>query len=84
MDLKTYLSSLLPPERVALAEAARTTVGHLRNVGYGLRPCSPELASAVERASQGAVKRQDLRPSDWRDIWPELAANEQQQEVVNG
>ncbi len=27
---------------------------------------------AIERATQGAVTRQALRPDDWRLIWPEL------------
>lgn len=28
---------------------------------------------AIERATNGAVTRRDLRPNDWQDIWPELA-----------
>lgn len=35
---------------------------------------SPENASAIERATDGAVTRKQLRPDDWREIWPELAA----------
>lgn len=27
---------------------------------------------AIERATSGAVSRRDLRPLDWREIWPEL------------
>lgn len=27
---------------------------------------------AIERATGGAVTRRDLRPDDWRLIWPEL------------
>ena len=33
----------------------------------------PEHCAAVERATGGAVMRWDLRPEDWREIWPELA-----------
>jgi len=93
MDLKTYLASLPQTGRVALAEVAGTTFGHLRNVGYKLRPCSPELAAAIELATQGAVMRWDMRPHDWRLIWPELQARTDapaeclegsQREVVNG
>lgn len=29
---------------------------------------------AIERATEGAVTRRDLRPDDWQAIWPELAA----------
>jgi hypothetical protein len=31
------------------------------------------LASRVEAESKGAALRKELRPDDWRDIWPELA-----------
>lgn len=27
----------------------------------------------IERLTEGAVTRRDLRPDDWQDIWPELA-----------
>ena len=30
------------------------------------------LAVAIERATDGAVRRWDLRPDDWHRIWPEL------------
>lgn len=32
----------------------------------------PLYCVAIERATNGAVTRQDLRPDDWREIWPEL------------
>lgn len=31
------------------------------------------LAPMVEKATDGAVSRRDLRPDDWESIWPELA-----------
>ena len=33
----------------------------------------------IERATGGAVTRCDLRPDDWRDIWPELADSQEKQ-----
>lgn len=33
----------------------------------------PEHCAAVEKATSGAVTRQNLRPNDWQKIWPELA-----------
>lgn len=30
-------------------------------------------AVQIERATEGAVTRRDLRPDDWQEIWPELA-----------
>ena len=45
-----------------------TTRGHLRQIGYGNRPASPEVVT------KGQVTRKQLRPDDWSVIWPELAA----------
>ncbi len=36
------------------------------------RPVPLERCSAIERATDGAVRRWDLRPNDWWEIWPEL------------
>lgn len=72
MDLKTYLSGLTQEARERLAVAAGTTYGHMRNVSYGLRQSSAEMAVAIERETKGVVTRKDLRPDDWHLIWPEL------------
>ncbi len=32
-----------------------------------------EHCAAIEKASGGVATRQELRPKDWRLIWPELA-----------
>lgn len=32
----------------------------------------PEHCATIERATDGAVTRRDLRPHDWFRIWPEL------------
>ena len=45
-------------------------VGNWKNRGVPYEKCV-----AIERATSGAVTRQDLRPHDWADIWPELAAS---------
>lgn len=39
-----------------------------------------ECCTAVELRL--GVGRRDLRPDDWRDIWPELAESEQKQPVA--
>ena len=80
MDLKTYINDLKPEPREDLAEKCATTLGHLKNVMYGLRPCAPELAVLLEQATKGAVTRQDLRPDDWRRIWPELIKPKRKQQ----
>ncbi|RYE43831.1 MAG: helix-turn-helix domain-containing protein [Hyphomicrobiales bacterium] len=37
------------------------------------RPVPPKQCVRIERITEGRVSRRDLRPDDWRDIWPELA-----------
>lgn len=36
------------------------------------RPVPIERCVAIERVTNGAVTRRDLRPADWHLIWPEL------------
>lgn len=43
-------------------------------VNWRRRGIPIERCVAIERATGGAVMRWDLRPKDWRDIWPELEA----------
>lgn len=73
MSLKLHLAELSQDQRSKLAQGCDTTVGHLRNVSYGLREASPALAMQLERKTKGAVTRRDLRPNDYHLIWPELA-----------
>lgn len=75
MDLKTFIKAL-PSEdaREAFAIRCGTTLGHMRNVMYGYKPCGPELAVSIERESAKAVERPELCPDNWRQIWPELVA----------
>ena len=44
--------------------------------GYGDRQPSPEYSVAIERATEGRVRRWDVRPRDWHLIWPELIGQE--------
>ena len=37
------------------------------------RPVPAARCVQIEVATGGAVTRQDLRPDDWAEIWPELA-----------
>lgn len=75
MDLKTFVASLPVEEREQFAKDCETTIGHLRNVMYGLKSCATDLAVRIEMRSGGKVTRPELRP-DWRNHWPELAAAE--------
>lgn len=77
MELKTYLASVPLDERIKFAESIGTTVGYLNNLTSGMkdgtRQCGEKLASLIEAQSGGKVTRQELRPNDWWQIWPELA-----------
>lgn len=72
MELKKHLADISLEQREALAVACQTSLGHLKNVMYGLKPCSAELASHLERETGGVVRRWDVRPKDWHMVWPEL------------
>jgi hypothetical protein len=60
--------------REDFAKRVESSVGHLRNVGYGYKPCHPKLAAAVWRESGEQVSRQSLCPDDYWLIWPDLPA----------
>ena len=69
MDLKTYLKT---HKQVELARVLGVTQGAVHQWANGLTAVAIERCVPIERATDGAVTRRDLRPNDWRDIWPEL------------
>lgn len=73
MELKQYFFDLAPVERISFAESVGTTARHLANVAYGYKPLDEKVCVAVEQKTNKIVTRQELRPSDWHLIWPELA-----------
>lgn len=73
MDLKTYLKT---HKQVELARVLGVTQGAVHQWANGLTAVAIERCVPIERATDGAVTRRDLRPNDWRDIWPELADSE--------
>ena len=79
MKLIDYLRHITVEQREALAQSCATSLGHLRNLAYGYRPCGAALAARIERGSNGNVTRRDLCPDDWQDIWPELADLQEKQ-----
>ena len=50
--------------------------------GYASRLPGPAYCVAIEKATAGAVTRQELRPGDWRLIWPELITDASTQEAA--
>lgn len=71
--LTQYLRELPDDDaREAFAKRVDSSVGHLRNVGYGYKPCAHKLAAAIWRESGFAVTRESLCPADYWLVWPDL------------
>lgn len=69
------LSEYLAEERGRCARVARDALlapAFVSQIANGLRPAPAEQCVAIELATEAAVRRWDLRPSDWFRIWPEL------------
>lgn len=60
-------------ERHKIANAVNLHEQYLYQIFTARRVCPPEHATAIERATDGRITRQMLRPNDWAQIWPELA-----------
>ena len=72
MLFKNYFFQLDAQARKDLAERVGTSVGHLTNFSYGYTILNPAVCVAIERESACQVVRQEMRPNDWKEIWPEL------------
>lgn len=74
MTLREYLDNRCGLSARELADAIgvqRAQISQWRNGRNGRQP-GAAYAVAIERATGGAVSRQELR-ADFADIWPELA-----------
>lgn len=74
MKLHEHLTS----QGICIAEFARqldVSPDQLRQwvFGYAGRIPGPVSCVRIEKVTNGAVTRRDLRPDDWERIWPELA-----------
>lgn len=52
-----------------MCKVSSPSVTNWRKRGIPIERCVP-----IERATEGAVMRWDLRPTDWWEIWPELTS----------
>lgn len=75
MDLTQYLGLTEAPTASELARKAGVSPALLYQWRTGRRPVPVERCADIERATGGAVTRRDLRPLDWKRIWPELAVH---------
>lgn len=69
MNLQNYLASTT---QSAFAEMVGVSQGMIHQWAAGIRPVSAEQCVVIERVTGGEVTRQELRPTDWHLIWPEL------------
>jgi DNA-binding transcriptional regulator YdaS (Cro superfamily) len=59
--------------KAALARAVGVKPPVIQQWLKGQRPIPAARCVAIEQATHGAVKRQELRPEDWQKFWPELS-----------
>ncbi|EJN3231875.1 helix-turn-helix domain-containing protein [Escherichia coli] len=71
-ELRIYLNSLSSDEQRMFACECGTSIGYLRKALSKCQVLGASLCVLIERASNGGVTRQQLRPNDWANIWPEL------------
>ena len=74
MDLQTYLAQ--ERGRTQRLATALGVSGSLVTQWARGKPVSAERCPQIELLTAGVVHRRDLRPADWRSIWPELAEPE--------
>jgi DNA-binding transcriptional regulator YdaS (Cro superfamily) len=70
--LKDFLDQLPHGGVKALAQRLRVHPVYLSQLAarQGGRKPSPKLCIDIERETGGAIKRRELRPDDWHEIWP--------------
>ena len=69
MKLMDYLSK--HGSQTELARAIKAQPQLVWQWAKTVRPIPIERCVPIERATNGAVTRKDLRPDDWQSIWPE-------------
>ncbi|MGN5354350.1 transcriptional regulator [Ralstonia sp. L16] len=73
MTLTEYLRSQPRGASLALAKAIGANPPDVSSWASGKRVAPVIHCVAIERVTDGAVTRRELRPDDWQLIWPELA-----------
>lgn len=66
---RTYFKALTKEERKALSDAVGTSVAYLWQIAYEQRRCSASMAIEIEKATNKAVRVEDLLSDiDWAYI----------------
>jgi len=67
------LPNYTPARRREIAQLLGCDEQYVYQVSKGIKTASPALARRLHEIDPDA-RLQDLRPDDWSEIWPELAA----------
>jgi len=78
MNLAEYIRRHPRGRRSELSRETKITRAYMSQLVAGIKTASPVQSARIERATNGLVSRQDLRPHDWQEIWPELAEKKPQ------
>ena len=71
---KDFFFGLVKQDREDFAIKCGTTVGQMRQIAYGNRPCNPSLAINIDRESFGRVLCDELCPdTDWNYIRQQMS-----------
>lgn len=63
--------------KASLARLVGVKPQTLQQWANGQRPIPTDRCVLIERVTNGAVTRRELRPDDWSAHWPELETTEQ-------
>lgn len=74
MNLKEYFSKLDRGEASRLAKNIGTSISFLSQIASGSSKAPIKYCLRIEKVTGGLVTRQDLRPFDAHEIWPDLPA----------
>lgn len=69
------LPNYTPARRREIAQLLGVDEQYVYQVSKGIKTASPALARRLHEVDPEA-RLQELRPDDWREIWPELSATE--------
>lgn len=61
-----------------LAQSLQLSQPFVTQMASGAKSIPIEHMAAIEAFTGGEVTRQDMHPTGWHRIWPELAANSQE------
>lgn len=72
MNLREYFVLKGRGSAKDLAKKLVKSPSYLSQIASGIRRASPTLAVDIEEATNKLVSRKDLRPNDWKGVWPEI------------